>query len=297
MSPEDDSEAHAEWLEPVTLRGWLRRRLQSGWIRALAVLATVSLLLTVILGTITLVGDVWGWLEPQARPDPDADLNRALPKSETPVPGSDSETLGFGDADGGRPVLVYNAQTPVPTTPTFNSFVDLPYGTGDEREFLRVAHVTDAALIPELAKASDWDRRQTVRPKELVVVRVTIDNNAVAPPSCAAPEGPEVAENTRVRVAVTDSSSHERHVVRTWISANNSSPLWITDAVVVHSGSNAVLSFDSASSSIYARFPPGVPTTVTQDVMSPAGLSIGLGGKIGGCWDNRLYVILAFRVS
>ena len=66
------------------------------------------------------------------------EAERPLSFSQTPLPGTTTSVLGFGDAIGGRGYYQYVDRTKVPDYPILDSFIDTPEHIGDERMFLRV---------------------------------------------------------------------------------------------------------------------------------------------------------------
>lgn len=267
----------------------MREFLTTGWGRVFAVASALAVVIGLVNGLASLA-DRWSGADAAATQRSTIGL---LSLGETPVPGYATGVLGFGDALGGRPVFPYVDKSPTSQVPTFNSFVDLPYGAGDERAYMRVQATSRAK--PSLR---DWGdaRSITAGSHEVVWVRVAVDNNAPDTSDCSNPGGSTVANNARLRVTVWQSLHGDRHVIRTWISADNASPRWITDAVEVDTPVRSRLVFNAHKSGSYAQIPKQVPDVMTNSVIQPAGWLLGVDGVFGSCWTNRQYMILPFEV-
>jgi hypothetical protein len=225
-------------------------------------------------------------------------LERELSQPETPVPSEATSQLGFGSATGPRTAIRYAVITPVPATPTLDSMSALLYGEGDERKFLRVR--ASAPTVSWPARAVARARYATAAAGDDIWVHVLVDNNASPQTSCATPSSrqPAVARNTRLSVAIWNSVNKHDHVIRAWLSADNASPPWITDAVQVSTNHAGTLEFDRYGSSLYSVLPRGYAPPRPLDsasAMQPTGMLVGPGGLLGSCWQNRVYVVLEFR--
>jgi hypothetical protein len=247
----------------------------------------------------------FGWIsQPHTRALPSVgalqgEASHQLSLSETPVPGTISPTLGFGDSAGGRPVFPYVNVTPTSATPVIDSIVDAPNDEGDERLFLRVAarHTTLNRIRSFLAIASE---ATVAHDGELVWMRLYVDNNAVgtSPGDCT-PTPPSAAVNTRARMAIWDSPDKRLHVVRAWVEADNSTPKWITSAVAVVTTEAKRLELDTALSWEYAKqpgqFSSKPPLLEGAALFRSAGLQVAANGLLGSCWADRFILYLAFR--
>ena len=271
----------------------IRRILGTWWGRLLAIATVLGVLADALNGTLDLSTRALGVFSGhKSVSTQDANLNRPLALTDTPVPGENDGRLGFGDSAGGRRVFPYVDYTPTATTPVFDSFVDAPYGTGDEREFMRVSASTTSPRYLQ-----DYVRNANAHRSDTVWVRVIVDNNAVDTKNCDSPSGPTVADNTRLRTVVWDSPDGRRHVVRSWVEANNSTPAWVTDAIIVTTPEHNALTFDTHRSGVYARKPSTGLTPVSTQIFQSAGGLLGVAGKLGSCWDNREYVLLVFNLA
>ena len=185
--------------------------------------------------------------------------------------------------------------------PVFNSFTDVKNNAaagGDERQFVTTV-VTEsmsdkptwrALPLPPRNRWSDAGRG------DVAWVRVLADNNASPVQDCARPAGPSVARNTRLRVAVWDDSTKKRHVVRAWVTADNADPKWVTDVIAIRSEDAAQLSFNRQASWSYQQIPRPRIREMTGSVLESGGMHLGKNGDVGSCWDNRIYLVLAFDV-
>jgi len=218
---------------------------------------------------------------------------RPLSLAETPVPGWASGVLGFGDADGGRPIFPYTDVTNTSNTPVFDSMVDTPE-VADERLFLQYESRTRTKKGFIYATYSAGDVSGVPGP---LLLWLYIDNNAAAQPNCAIPVGSSVAQNTRVRLAVWDSTNRAIHVIRAWLEANNAHPRWVTDAVAIVTQPGVRLQLDPSHSHIYSPASPEYSKKLhlaNDDILDPAGMQLGPNGVVGSCWSDRFYLVLSF---
>ena len=205
--------------------------------------------------------------------------------------------LGFGDpTPNGRPTFRDGKHGfTAPGTPTFDALVNANGHVGDERRFVRV----ETSLATDAQQLWQLPDKQVVqaRPHEIVWVLVYIDNNATPTPDCAL-NGPHVATHTRLRVAVWNSTDDHLHVIRAWLSANNTQPAWITDAVAVLTSNATTLEPDSSISREFSKLSPqfhSEPTINVESLLVYPGLLVGGNGLVGSCWNNRYYLALGFR--
>ena len=226
----------------------------------------------------------------------DTNLSQGLAKSNTPIPGHESSILGYGDADGGRPIIVYLGQEEtVPVRPVINAFVDVSKEEPDERQFLRVSRLV--ALKYSSGDKLDYQRHVTVTPGNPGVgILVRMDNDSQPPKDCGTLKGGSVATNVHLRLAIWDTPNRDQHVVRAWVTTDNSAPIWITDAVLIDSAPNMRLSLVAASAH------RKLPAIASEPLADAAGLFKSGGvevadGLLGGCWDNRLAVFVVLQVS
>jgi hypothetical protein len=223
-----------------------------------------------------------------------AEAERSLSLSQTPLPGETSPVLGFGDEIGGRRFYQYVNTTLVPGYPILDSFIDSPEHAGDERMFVKVktGSQSDAHRLAYIEPAA------LARPGDLIFVHVYIANEAPSERNCSDLTGPTIATNTRVRVTVWNSSNEHLHVIRGWISADNSYPKWITDAAAVITLEAAPLSFDPVDSWQYSispsQFAKETPLP-NQDFFDAGGMELSSDGLLGSCWSNRWSIVFAFH--
>jgi hypothetical protein len=258
----------------------------------------IGLATTLLLAVVAVIA-IHPWDEAGASTDTQlarltAEAERPLSLHQTPLPGETSPVLGFGDEIGGRPVYQYVNTTLVPGYPILDSFIDSPEHVGDERMFLQVeagsrsyAHRPDYVRPAALARHGD-----------LIFVHLYIANEAPSEPNCSDLTGPTIATNTRVRIVVWNSANERFHVVRGWISADNTYPKWITDAAAVLTSEAAPLSFDPADSWQYSispsQFAKEAPLP-NQDFFDAGGMELSSNGFLGSCWSNRWSMVFAFR--
>lgn len=283
----DDDYTRTASDRPSSASAW-RAALGTWWGKLLAILGVLGL----VNGAIGFGKTLSDWIaEPPSR---DAQtIDRLLPRDRTPAPGVASGVLGFGDANGGRTPIPYAGEwTSAPASPTFNSFVDLESAPfGDERKFVGVKPIRGTRY----ARSPKYSRLLELPPGRNLFAVVYVDNNAANVENCAAPRGPRVAFNTRIRVAIWRGGDGKRHVLRAWISANNAFPAWVTDAALVTTREPASLELVPSRSSVFRDEPKSASTSVTRAVFREGGMPIGTDGQLGSCFINRLWVQLVFR--
>jgi hypothetical protein len=266
----------------------------------------VSLALVAVATTALTLANVWTGGRAQA-PTLLPSLSRLYTESKrhltgdhAPSPGSVATSeLGFGDPTPQGRITYHEVNKSYfpPLTPTFDSIVNGPYGGGNELEFLGVTatRVTDGR---ELGKPYRG-RAVLARPGDTVWIEVFLDNNAEVTPHCGL-SGPSVAIGTRLELGVWNSPDNHLHVIRGWLSAANTTPRWITDAVAVVTSNPTTLEPDSSISREFSWLNPhysGDPVTNVESVLIYPGLSLNGNGVIGSCYDNTVYLTIAFRQS
>jgi hypothetical protein len=219
---------------------------------------------------------------------------------DSAVPGTASAQLGWGDSEGGRDPIVYLAEDTPYGAPSINSLVDLSFGPSDERLYMQAAPAAKSDL--KIAEPGEdrprpaYDRVAELDPSHAgSLVLIPIDNNGNRQADCNVLEGPQVITNLRVRLSIWNSEDGTAHVVRSWISGRNTSHAWITDAVVVETAPGMTLTATSAS--VYREAPAldRVPLDATK-LLTAGGARVA-DGKLGGCWENRMALLVALSAS
>jgi hypothetical protein len=278
-----------------------RRRSRTQWLALIAVVVAMSGIADWLLNDGVATG-------PPTPPTPtlsvlEAEANRALALNETPVPGTASRTLGFGDSVGGRPTYPYIPGAVATTKPTIDSMVDMPTDDeiNDEREFLHVTSVelkvypTNEKAYGKLPLTTPLVQRRGVilHTGTAALIRVYIENNA--PPRCG-PKESYVARNARLRLAVWSPPNGRLHVVRAWIDAENTTPRWITDAVPIITTAATELVFDPSRSEVEGIKDSGFLVKVfSTKSLQTSGMLLEGTGEFGGCFNGRDEYLLLFR--
>lgn len=239
----------------------------------------------------------------------DLEVNRALSLGNTPRPGSISSVLGWGDEVGGRPVYTYDpAPTSLNPEPGFNAWVDVPGGIGDERAFLTARVGADGQAW---SNVQSGQRVARVEEGEAVWLRLYASNSTYELDNCASLEGDFVARDVRFQISVwEDPDESGRHVFRAWLMGSNTTPEWVTDAVVVYTAPGKRLEFDSTQSFYYQEIldadgsstsPRSTLETASKplegDPTSAMGAPINASGLLGSCWSNRWAGMVAFTTA
>lgn len=241
-------------------------------------------------------------------PLPTVELERLAQESQhnltgdqAPVPGTVSRTLGFGDpTPEGRTTYPYvsheteGAGTPAAPAPTLDALTDVPFGIGDEREFLHLATgTTKKPLAIHITKRSVF-----LRAGEDLWLSMYLDNGASPEHNCSQLVGATIAQNTTVGINVWNSPNQRLHVIRGWIYASNAQPTWVTDAVAVITESPRTLEMVPRRGSQYtelpARYHGHIPLT-NSAILQSAGMRLENNALLGSCWRNRVDVFLFFR--
>lgn len=229
-----------------------------------------------------------------------AESNRHLVGSQAPAPDMGStRQMGFGDPSPNgrttyRNVRQGSAQGYVaPTSPTFDSVVNGLVEPNNELKFLNV----QASRLTDGRQVDHYGRVALARPKDLIWLNIFIDNNAQAAPHCEL-TGPFVATGARLELRIWNSPDERLHIIRAWVTAANTTPRWITDAVAVVTTQSTTLELDSAisreSSGVTGRFADDPVTNVETAMLYP-GLLLDGDGTIGSCYDEVVELDLALH--
>lgn len=224
---------------------------------------------------------------------------RNLSRPQTPEPLKRSPILGFGDSVGGRRTYTYVDGVGLrnwPQEPVLNSIHNADHGVGDERRFLRV----QATATRDQRQVSGYvDRGTYATPGQTVYMLIRVDNNAYGIKGCPM-VGPPIARDAKLQMTIWNSIDAKHHVVRAWISASNTKPKWITDAVAIDTKTPATLDADPTRSVTFSysskKYRNWRKLDNVQEVLDPSGVKIA-DGKIGSCWNDRVYMIIAFNQS
>ena len=276
----------------------------------------------VAVGGLLIVAALW-ITHPQSSPSSSATLlqrlageaGRGLKLAQTPPPGSESKTLGYGDSYGGRPAYPYSERSSMPARPILNSLYDVPDGMDtsfrgpsgpnniprDEREFLTVA--ANAPNAPTI-RTEAWGHSARLRWPGYLAVGIYIADSAwPGGRECETPPERLYATNVRVRVTIWNSPDSRLHVIRAWIEAGNPTfPTWVTDAaaVVTERPARLVLNPRFSLQGRYLKaeqylFHPRALKSLSGDaIMWPRGMQLGNNGLLGPCTRGRRYISLAF---
>lgn len=180
------------------------------------------------------------------------------------------------------------------TGPVFNSFVNTP-SYGDERNFTRIAEVVPGQSPVQ----ADFRETSTATPGKTYWVRTFVHNNANEATNGANFDGPGVARNTRVRVAIPTGSANGVDVM-SYITADNAVPNRMWDTATLANGSQAFnVSYVPGSAKLYnGVFQGGTP--LSDAIISDQGTLVGynqMNGVVPGCFDYSAYVYVQVEVK
>ena len=178
--------------------------------------------------------------------------------------------------------------------PVFNSFINNP-AYGDERNFTRVAPVVAGQSPTE----ANFTETANATPGQEYWVRTYVHNDANQVLNGANFDGPSVAHDTKVRVAIAEGVSNGVDVM-TYVTAQNAKPTKIWDTASLANGSQAFsVSYVPGSASLYnGVHQSGLP--LTDAIVSASGTQIGynqMNGELPGCFDYSAYVYVKVKVQ
>jgi hypothetical protein len=150
--------------------------------------------------------------------------------------------------------------------PVFNSFINNP-AYGDERNFARVAPVVAGQSPTE----ANFTETANATPGNEYWVRTYVHNDANQNLNGTNFDGPSVAHDTRVRVAIADGASNGVDVM-TYVTANNAKPDKIWDTASLANGNQAFsVSYVPGSATLYNGVHQG-GTPLSETIASDSGV-------------------------
>lgn len=235
-----------------------------------------------------------------------SEAERNLTGTQAPEPGDASRRLGFGDPTTGGRKAYYLAEwlKSAPTNPTLDSLIFA----------VRNVFVYDARRFLSVQVSSLHDARQLLRStahaasapaREVVWLTALVANNVKANPNCARNEY-GIVTNVHLLLSIWNSPNGRLHIIRAWLTAADTDPKWITDAVAVLTDTSVTLEPDSSISrelainlnpetpdpNIFAIEPP----IDVESILTAPGLVIGEEGVVGTCENNSSYFVqIGFR--
>lgn len=166
---------------------------------------------------------------------------------------------------------------------TFNSFVGVGNGVGDERDFLRGVQV---------GRDSTWaDPVNGVADTSEIEAKIYIHNNADTTLNDAA-GNPGIARNVNVRVAIPTGSSQAKDVT-SYISASNATPQQIFDTLSLTGANSGFFELEYVPGSAKLSDQSGAVTAV-DDALVTTGVSIG---DQKGCFESVREVRFRMKVK
>lgn len=176
--------------------------------------------------------------------------------------------------------------TPGTATPTFNTYTGVP-SVGDESDFLRGRVEGSTTYVNDLSDACNAGTRYTLR----VYV-----HNAADQANNNGGNGPSVAKNTQVKVALPANTTASSFALNSTISSSNAGT--VNDGMTISCGGKTVkLSYVTGSAK---QFTNAGGTQALNDSIVTTGAPIGTqspNGDVWGCWDQRVYVALTLEVT
>jgi len=165
---------------------------------------------------------------------------------------------------------------------TFNSFVNVPNGIGDERDFFRGGIV--GSTTPWIDPVNDTKNEDTVEAK------IYIHNNAASALNTAV-GAPGIAKDVTVKVVLPTNIATSQEASAT-ISSSNASPVTISDTLSFTgiNGSQFALEYVPGSAKLYAN---GTSSTISDTLMT-TGVNIG---NQNGCFEFVREITFRMKVK
>lgn len=177
--------------------------------------------------------------------------------------------------------------TPTSTTPVFNQFYDVPYGVGNEADFVRLKPQAggNADYVDPLNSACDTNSAYTVR---------TYVHNGADPAYNNNGSGSAVAHNTVVRMTAPLGSTSNNFVFNSTVSASNAAA--VSDSGRLICGQTVKLSLVPGSVKVttLAGGTKSAPDSAVNGVLPID--SRGVAGDVWACWDDRVIVTYDVKV-
>lgn len=158
-------------------------------------------------------------------------------------------------------------------------------GVGDESDFLRIRK-TDGTKVNTL-EACDGE----------LSLWFYVHNGQSAENNGDNLDGPGVAKNTRLSIRPLPTTFGKSHTLTGKITADNADT--VTDTATITCGSSNVKVEYQAIEQVY-RYNPSATTgmTLSGDITSSQGALLGMsGGKLPGCWDYRVIVLVKVKIT
>jgi hypothetical protein len=194
----------------------------------------------------------------------------------------------FGKADA---AIVYDPNGNITQdTPVFNEFVGVPFGVGDESDFVRVKPQagTNADFTSTLNAACNTGDAFTVR---------TYIHNGATPTQNLNGTGPAVAHNVQVALRAPLDTDGTSFPFRSTVTANNAAT--VADNGVLDCGTKKVtLSLVPNSVKTYSLLLgfQGAPDSAVNSSIK-VGSRVQGSGDQWGCWDDRILVVYDVMVQ
>jgi len=178
--------------------------------------------------------------------------------------------------------------------PVFNSFINNP-AYGDERNFTRIATATPGSAPNTVS----YTETANVTPGQEYWVRTYVHNDANQNLNGANFDGPSVARDTKVRVAIAQGASNAVDVM-TYVTAQNAKPTKIWDTATLANGSQAFsVSYVPGSATLYNGVHQNgtpLPDAITSADGTPVGYN-QMDGNLPGCFDYSAFVYVKVKVQ
>ena len=200
----------------------------------------------------------------------------------------------------GAAQIPYVSGTPLPTTPTpaFNPFSNIPFGVGDESDFVRVRPSTgdptnngtngerNSLYIDTLNAACNVGDMYDVRTYVHNGADDDFNNNGT---------GTSIARDTTLAMTAPLNTENNRFTFGSTISASNAAT--VTDTGKLNCNSRVKLEIVPGSVKVYSRTLGWVNATVDAvNGTIKIGSRVVGSGDVWGCWDERIQIVYTVKV-
>ena len=205
-------------------------------------------------------------------------------------------TLVFGLGSAQAAQIRYEdwPNLPAITTPRFNTYTNVPYGIGNEADFVRLRTSNGDPTVPAATKDFVDPLSDACAVGAKFDVRTYVHNGA-HPDYNNNGNGTAVAHNVRVAMQAPLGVSAKQFKFTSTISASNATS--VTDNGTLNCGSNVQLKLVPQTVRVYSR---SLGWNSAPDSAVNGSLAIGSrqagSGNVWGCWDDRVQVVYVVEV-
>lgn len=212
----------------------------------------------------------------------------------TVVAGVALVTLGAGTAHAAQIPYVPGQPLPAPGTPAFNIYTNVPYGIGDESDFVRLRSSNGDPTVPAVDANFVDPYNDACNVGSMYDIRTYVHNGA-DPTGNDNGNGVAVAHNVQLAMTAPLNTTKKNFTFRSTISASNAST--VTDTGTLNCGSNVQLKLVPHTVHVYSRSLgwKQASDSAVNGTMALGSESQG-SGDVWACWDERIVVVYTVKV-